>query len=72
MSELPLQISLMIFEAAFAAAVLLALFSARRVLGLAAIYTTVGVFYYLATLLAGTTFVKVRSEEHTSELQSQR
>ncbi|OGA01498.1 MAG: hypothetical protein A3H35_08605 [Betaproteobacteria bacterium RIFCSPLOWO2_02_FULL_62_17] len=59
MSELSLQISLMIFEAAFAAAVLLALFSARRVLGLASIYTTVGVFYYLATLLAGTTFVKV-------------
>jgi diguanylate cyclase (GGDEF)-like protein len=46
-------------EAAAAAAVLLALFSARGVVGLAPIYTTVGVFYYLATLLAGTTFVKV-------------
>jgi diguanylate cyclase (GGDEF)-like protein len=49
----------MAFEAAAAAAVLLALFSARRVVGLAPVYTTVGVFYYLATLLAGTTFVKV-------------
>jgi len=49
----------MALEAAAAAAVLLALFSARRVLGLAPVYTTVGVLYYLATLLAGTTFVKV-------------
>src|SRR5262245_21250412 len=46
-------------EAAAAAIVLLALFSARGAFGLAPIYTTVGVFYYLATLLAGTTFVKV-------------
>jgi hypothetical protein len=49
----------MVLEAALAAGVLLALFAARRVLGLAALYTTVGVFYYLATLLAGTTFVQV-------------
>ncbi len=41
------------------AAALLTLFSARRTIGLAPIYTTVGVIYYLATLLAGTTFVKV-------------
>jgi diguanylate cyclase (GGDEF)-like protein len=58
-AELAKQLSLMVFEAAAVAAVLLALFSARRVVGLAPIYTTVGVFYYLATLLAGTTFVKV-------------
>jgi diguanylate cyclase (GGDEF)-like protein len=61
MSELGFQLSLMAVEAAAAAAVLLALFSARRLVGLAAIYTTVGVFYYLATLLAGTTFVQVGS-----------
>jgi diguanylate cyclase (GGDEF)-like protein len=59
MSELALQLSLMTLEAALAAGVLLALFSARAVLGLASVYTTVAVFYYLATLLAGTTFVKV-------------
>lgn len=59
MIELALQLSLMALEAAIAAGVLLALFSARSILGLAPIYTTVGVFYYLATLLAGTTFVKV-------------
>jgi diguanylate cyclase (GGDEF)-like protein len=56
---LPLQIALMTIEAALAAVVLLVLFRARRVFGLAPVYTTVGVFYYLATLLAGTTFVKV-------------
>ena len=59
MSELALQLTLMACEAAFAAVVLLALFRARRVVGLASLYTTVGVFYYLATLLAATTFVKV-------------
>ena len=59
MSALAQQLSLMAVEAALAATVLLALFRARRVLGYAAIYTTVGVFYYLATLLAGTTFIKV-------------
>lgn len=46
-------------EAVAAAAVLLGLFAARRVVGLAPLYTTVGVFYYLATLVAGTTFVKI-------------
>ena len=59
MPELSVQIAIMVLEAALAAGVLLALFAARRVLGLAALYTTVGVFYYLATLLAGTTFVQV-------------
>jgi diguanylate cyclase (GGDEF)-like protein len=59
MQELGLQLSLMVLEAALAAGVLLALFAARKVLGLAALYTTVGVFYYLATLLASTTFVNV-------------
>jgi diguanylate cyclase (GGDEF)-like protein len=49
----------MALEAVAAAAVVLALFSARRFVGLAPVYTTVGVFYYLATLLAGTTFVQV-------------
>jgi diguanylate cyclase (GGDEF)-like protein len=49
----------MSLEAAFAAAVLLALFRVRRIIGLAALYTTVGVFYYLATLVAATTFIKV-------------
>ena len=57
--DLALQLSLMAIEAAAAAAVLLALFHARPAFGLAPVYTTVGVFYYLATLLAGTTFVKV-------------
>jgi diguanylate cyclase (GGDEF)-like protein len=57
--ELALQLALMALEAALAAGVLLALFSLRRIFGLAPVYTTVGVFYYLATLLAGTTFVKV-------------
>ena len=59
MTELARQLSIMGLESAFAAAVLLALFRARRVLGLASLYTTVGVFYYLATLLASTTFVNV-------------
>jgi len=59
MSELALQLALMAGEAAAAAAVLLMLFRARRVLGLASLYTTVGVFYYLATLLAATTFIQV-------------
>lgn len=59
MPELTLQLSLMVVEAAFAAGVLLALFSARKFIGFAPLYTTVGVFYYLATLLAGTTFIKV-------------
>lgn len=59
MPELAFQLSLMAIEAALAAAVVLALFSARRFLGLAPVYTTVGVLYYLATLLAGTTFVDV-------------
>ena len=58
-AELLRHLSLMGLEAGLAAAVLLALFSARGVIGLAPIYTTVGVFYYLATLLASTTFVKV-------------
>jgi len=59
MSELGLQLSLMVVEAALVAGALLALFRLRAVFGLAPIYTMVGVFYYLATLLAGTTFVKV-------------
>jgi diguanylate cyclase (GGDEF)-like protein len=59
MPELALQLLLMAFEAAAVAAVLLALFRARRVLGLAALYTTVGVLYYLATLLAASTFIRV-------------
>ena len=49
----------MAIEAALVATVLLALFRARNLIGLAPVYTTVGVFYYLATLLASTTFVKV-------------
>ena len=59
MSELTLQVALMGFEAAAAAALVLALFSARGVLGFASLYTTVGVLYYFATLVAGTTFVKL-------------
>jgi diguanylate cyclase (GGDEF)-like protein len=59
MRELALQLALMAGEAAFVAAVLLALFRVRRKIGLAALYTTVGVFYYLATLLAGSIFVQV-------------
>lgn len=49
----------MAVAASLAAATLLALFRARHVIGLAPTYTTVGVYYYLATLLAGTTFVQV-------------
>jgi hypothetical protein len=59
MSGLPAQIALMALEAGFAAIFLLVLFRARKIWGLAPVYTTVGVFYYLATLLAGTTFVRV-------------
>ena len=59
MSELGRQLVLMFCEAAAVAAVLLALFRSRHVLGLASLYTTVGVFYYFATLLAASTFVKV-------------
>jgi diguanylate cyclase (GGDEF)-like protein len=59
MSELGLQLALMSLEAVLAASALLVLFRVRSVLGLGPIYATVGVFYYLATLLAGTTFVKV-------------
>jgi diguanylate cyclase (GGDEF)-like protein len=62
MPELALQLSLMSAEAAFAAAVLLALFRVRRIIGLPALYTTVGVLYYLATLVAATTFIKVTPE----------
>ena len=58
-AALALHLALMAIEAALAATVLLALFRARNVIGLAPLYTTVGVFYYLATLVAGTTFVKV-------------
>lgn len=49
----------MLVEAVLAASMLLALFRAREVFGLAPIYAVVGVFYYLATLLAATTFVQV-------------
>jgi diguanylate cyclase (GGDEF)-like protein len=62
MPALTVQLSLMALEAVFVAVLLLALFRARKVWGLAPLYTTVGVFYYLATLLAGTTFVKVTPE----------
>jgi diguanylate cyclase (GGDEF)-like protein len=62
MSGLPAQIALMGVEAGFAAVLILALFRLRQVLGLAPVYTSVGVFYYLATLLAGTTFIKVTPE----------
>jgi diguanylate cyclase (GGDEF)-like protein len=59
MNELTRQLLLMLLEAGLVAGLLLALFAARRVLGFASLYTTVGVLYYLATLLAGTTFVHV-------------
>ena len=59
MSELSLQILLMVVEATLAAVVLLVLFHSRRVVGIAPFCTAVGVFYYLATLLAGTTFIQV-------------
>jgi len=59
MNELAQQLSLMALEAGLSAGALLALFSARGVFGLAPLYTTVGVFYYLATLVASTTFVAV-------------
>lgn len=62
MSGLAGQIAMMYLEAAFAAVLLLALYRARGAWGLAPVYTTVGVFYYLATLLAGTTFVRVTPE----------
>jgi len=59
MNELTRQLLLMLLEAGLVASLLLALFAARRVLGFASLYTTVGVLYYLATLLAGTTFIHV-------------
>jgi len=59
MADLIQQLTLMIIEAAFAASVLLVLFHVRHTLGRAPLYTTVGVFYYLATLLAASTFIKV-------------
>lgn len=59
MNELTRQLLLMLLEAGLVAGLLLALFAARRVLGFASLYTTVGVLYYLATLLASTTFVQV-------------
>lgn len=59
MPELALQLSLMFLEAALVAGALLALFRARHIVGLASLYTTVGVIYYLATLLAGATFIQV-------------
>jgi len=58
-SDVFLQVSLLFLEATLAGSVLLVLFRLRGVLGLGPIYTTVGVFYYLATLLAGTTFVRI-------------
>lgn len=59
MNELTHQLLLILLEAGLVAGLLLALFAARRVLGFASLYTTVGVLYYLATLLAGTTFIHV-------------
>lgn len=59
MPELARQLCVMALEAMLAAGVLLALFRVRGVLGLAPLYTTVGVFYYLATLLAASTFIRV-------------
>ena len=53
MNELTHQLLLILLEAGLVAGLLLALFAARRVLGFASLYTTVGVLYYLATLLAG-------------------
>lgn len=51
--DLVSQLLLMVLEAVLAGGVLLVLFNARRVIGLASIYATVGVLYYLATLLSG-------------------
>lgn len=62
MPDLAMQLLLMVLEAVLAGSVLLVLFNARRVIGLASIYATVGVFYYVATLLAGAIFVKVSPE----------
>jgi diguanylate cyclase (GGDEF)-like protein len=59
MLEVARQLSVMALESVLAAAVLLALVRARGTLGLAPLYTTVGVFYYLATLLAASVFVRV-------------
>jgi diguanylate cyclase (GGDEF)-like protein len=57
--DLAPQLLLMAAEAALAAAALLGLFSLRRPIGVAPLYTTVGVLYYLATLLASSMFVKI-------------
>lgn len=56
------QLALMGVEAGAAAALLLVVFALRGVVGLAALYTSVGVLYYLATLLAGTMFVRAGPE----------
>ncbi len=52
----------MVLEAVLAGGVLLVLFKARRVIGLASVYATVGVLYYLATLLSGAIFIRVSPE----------
>lgn len=59
MPDLVMQLLLMVLEAVLAGTVLLVLFNARRVIGLASVYATVGVFYYLATFLSGAIFIKV-------------
>ncbi|HYD57072.1 MAG TPA: GGDEF domain-containing protein [Burkholderiales bacterium] len=56
------QVALMGVEAAIAAALLLFVFSLRGAVGFAPLYTSVGVLYYLATLLAGSTFVRITAD----------
>jgi diguanylate cyclase (GGDEF)-like protein len=53
------QLLLFLAEAVLVASLLLALFRLRGVFGLVPIYTTVGVLYQMANLLAGTVYVKV-------------
>ena len=62
MPDLVSQLLLMVLEAVLAGGVLLVLFNARRVIGLASVYATVGVLYYLATLLSGAIFIRVSPE----------
>ena len=53
------QLALFLAEAVLVASLLLALFRLRGLFGLAPIYTTVGILYQMANLLAATVYVKV-------------
>ncbi|MET0790375.1 MAG: hypothetical protein ABW061_02540, partial [Polyangiaceae bacterium] len=59
MDAVAAQLGLMAAEAVFVVGTLSVLLRARHVLGLAPVYTTLGVMYHLAGFLAGTLYVQV-------------